>query len=244
MGALRLAADAPVEGKDFTLDPPSLAMIWVAPGSLVLRGTHDIGDTTEVTLTRGYWLGRTEVTQAQWQAIIDHVPVPSYFKGSDRPVEQIAWETVMIFCRLINEQEQAAGRLPAGYAYGLPTEAQWEYACRAGTPGPFAGDVAAMGWFDENSGEQSHPVAGKQPNAWGFHDMHGNIMEWCADWFGGYPGGRVNDPTGPTRGLFKVLRGGNWGSPAGLARSGYRNFGYPSAGNRGIGFRLVLAPIQ
>ena len=248
------ATDAPVRGnmadsdktgprigENFTLDRPTLTLIWIAPGTFLMSSTHGAGDDTRVTLTRGFWLGQTEVTQGQWQALMERVPIPSHFKGSDRPVEQVAWELVMEFCQHLTEREHAAGRLPEGYRYTLPTEAQWEYACRAGSTGIYAGDLAAMAWYDANSGGETHPVAQKRPNAWGLYDMHGNVQEWCADWYRGYPGGDVRDPTGPSTGQFHVLRGGNWGLAAGTCRSAFRHW-YPGGGsNAGIGFRLALA---
>jgi len=234
----------PPPGRNFTVARPAIAMIWIAPGAFRMSSTHGAGDDTQVTLTRGYWLGQTEVTQAQWQAVIDHIPVPSFFKGSDRPVEKVAWDTAMIFCAKLTERERAAGRLPAGYDYTLPTEAQWEYACRAGTTGKYAGDPAAMAWYDANSGGQTHPVAQKRPNAWGLYDMHGNIQEWCANWYGGYAGGNVSDPTGAAAGQFRVLRGGSWDGPAGHCRSAFRNWSNPQNSSFSTGFRLALAPVR
>ena len=236
------APGRPAPGKDFTVESPPIAMLWVAPGTFLMSSTHGAGDDTLVTLTRGYWLGRTEVTQGQWQAVMDYVPLPSFFKGSDRPVEQVAWEVAMIFCGRLTERERAAGRLPDGWEYTLPTEAQWEYACRAGTTGIYAGAVEAMAWYDANSGGQTHPVAQKQPNAWGFFDLEGNVQEWCADWYGSYPGGRVNDPAGPAEGQFRVVRGGSWAGPAGYCRSAFRNWTRGLASQSAIGFRLALSP--
>ncbi len=246
LGALRcLAAEsltgAPPLGKNFTIAQPALTLVWIAPGSLVLSATHAAGDDTHVTLTRGYWLGQTAVTQAQWQAFVPRIPVPSFHKGSDRPVESIAWGTAMEFCRTLTERERAAGRLPAGYVYPLPTEAQREYACRAGTSGIYAGDLDALAWYEVNSGGETHPVARKKPNAWGLYDMHGNVQEWCADWYAPYPGGSVSDPTGIAEGQFRVLRGGSWSSSAGHCRSAFRNWGRPSDANPFIGFRVALA---
>lgn len=235
-------ADGPVPGRDFILRHPASRMIWIAPGTVPLRGTLSLGDDTLATLTRGYWLGQTEVTQRQWLVVMDYVPTPSYFRGSERPVEQVAWSTAMIFCQRLTERERTAGRLPAGYEYTLPTEAQWEYGCRAGTTGIYAGELSAMAWYDANSGGETHPVAQKQPNAWGLFDMHGNVQEWCADWYGGYPGGRVNDPTGMAIGQFRVLRGGAWNGPAGSCRSAFRYWSPTNTGTRDIGFRLALAP--
>ena len=114
---------------------------------------------------------------------------PSRFKGSNLPVEQVSWNDAMVFCRKFTERERAAGRLPKGYVYTLPTEAQWEYARRAGTTGAYAGDLNAMGWHSGNAGKKTHSASQKQPNAWGLYDMHGNVWEWCSDWYGDYPSG-------------------------------------------------------
>jgi formylglycine-generating enzyme required for sulfatase activity len=234
-------AGPPLE-KNFTLAEPPIAMVWIAPGTFLMSSPHGAGDDTVVTLTRGYWLGQTEVTQGQWQAVMDYVPVPSLFKGSERPVEQVAWSVTIRFCRSINERERRAGRLPPGYEYNLPTEAQWEYACRAGTTGLYAGNLDALGWYDANSGGETHPVAQKQPNAWGLYDMHGNVEDWCSDWYGAYPGGRVNDPIGSSVGQFHVVRGGSWNSTAGACRSAFRHWAPVESGGSAIGFRLALVP--
>ena len=236
-------AGAPRTGRNFTLAQPAITLVWIAPGTFLMSSTFGAGDDTRVTLTRGYWLGQTEVTQGQWQAVIDRVPVPSRFKGSDRPVEQVGWDLVMEFCLKLTARERAAGRLPEGYGYTLPTEAQWEYACRAGTTGIYAGEIGAMAWYEANSGNQTHPVAQKQPNAWGLYDMHGNVFEWCADWYRGYPGGAVRDPSGPPAGQFRVLRGGSWDASAGFCRSALRHWKPTSGGNASIGFRVALAPL-
>jgi formylglycine-generating enzyme required for sulfatase activity len=236
---------APAQGTSFTLAQPAIAMIWVASGTFFMSSTHSAGDDTLVTLTRGYWLGRTEVTQGQWQAVMDGYPLPSLFRGSERPVEKVGWDLAMSFCAKLNEREGAAGRLPPGYVYTLPTEAQWEYACRAGTTGSYAGDVTAMAWYDANSGGESHPVAQKAPNAWGFYDMHGNVAEWCANWYGGYPGGTASDPEGVATKQFRqfrVHRGGAYPWPAGHARSAFRAWIQPVPFPQ-VGFRLALAPL-
>lgn len=230
----------PLLGQNFTVAQPALLLVWIAPGTFLMSSTHGAGDDTRVTLTRGYWLGQTEVTQAQWQATMDRVPVPSLFKGSDRPVERVSWEVVGEFCLKLTERERAAGRLPEGYRYTLPTEAQWEYACRAGTTGIHAGNLGAMAWYDANSGGQTHPVAQKQPNAWGLYDMHGNVQEWCADWYDGYAGGRVADPAGAALGQFRLIRGGSWAGSAGSSRSAFRDWISPAATTSIMGFRLAL----
>jgi formylglycine-generating enzyme required for sulfatase activity len=182
------------------------------------------------------------VTQAQWEAVIRNNP--SGFKGADLPVEQVSWDDAMAFCRRLTERERAAGRLPDGYVYTLPTEAQWEYACRAGTTGPYAGDgnLDDMGWYSQNSGNTTHPVGQKRPNAWGLYDMHGNVWEWCRDWYGNYPGGLVRDPTGPASGSYRVNRGGCWNYPATECHSASRYFLGPGDRLYFFGFRLALSP--
>jgi len=235
-------------GQDFTVATAEIAMIWINPGTFLLSDPMGSDDDTQVTLTRGYWLGRTEVTQEQWQTLMEHLPSPSYFKGSDRPVERVAWVSAMEFCRKLTERERAEGRLPAGYEYTLPTEAQWEYACRAGTTGPHAGNLDDLAWFGANSGQQTHPVAQKQPNAWGLHDMHGNVWEWCADGYNGYAGGSATDPftayDGPSAATHRMVRGGAWGNTAGQCRSSHRYWIMLNFVNAGSGFRVALAPVR
>jgi formylglycine-generating enzyme required for sulfatase activity len=236
------ATGPPTLGQNFNMSLPAIPMLWVEPGSFYMSGTLNLGDDTVVTLTQGYWLGRTEITQAQWRAIMDFYPNPSRFKGSDRPVETLSWNDIKHYVDRLNQRERDAKRLPEGYEYALPTEAQWEYACRAGDKGNFSGDSDAMAWYIKNSGDETHPVAQKQPNTWGFHDMMGNVTEWCADWYGGYPGGQVNDPIGPTIGQFRVQRGGSWNNTSGACRIAFRNMGAPALSNPMQGFRLALTP--
>jgi formylglycine-generating enzyme required for sulfatase activity len=174
----------------------------------------------------------------------------SMFKGSTNlPVEGVSWGDATNFCSRLTGRERQAGRLPTGYVYRLPTEAEWEYACRAGTTTRFSfGDdpqLAELGkyaWFDGNSANQTHPVGGKAPNPWGLYDMHGNVWEWCLDWKAVYSGGSVTDPKGSISGSAHVLRGGSWFNLAWNCRSANRDFNFPDLliGNRG--FRLVLAP--
>ncbi len=222
---------------------------------------------TWVTLTRPFWLGKTEVTQAQWTAVMGpEVPFleshenyedvsmsrmmgisnPSQFKGTDLPVEGISWGDAMEFCRRLTERERTAGRLPTGYAYTLPTEAQWEYACRAGTTGDYAGDLDSMAWYDKNSRGTTHAVGTKQPNAWNLYDMEGNVSEWCADWRDiRLPGGHVTDPTGPASSSSLSftsehrVRGGTIADNAVCCRSSYRSdFSIQK------GLRVALAPVR
>ena len=227
----------------------ALDLVWIAPGMFTMgspatevgRNANE-GLQTQVTLTKGFWLGKYVVTQAQYTTLMG--TNPSYFSslGKDFPVEQVSWEDAMMFCQKLTAQEQVAGRLPAGYAFTLPTEAQWEYACRAGTTGPYAGNLDAMAWYADNSGHTTHPVGKKQPNAWGLYDMHGNVWEWCADWYGpSYSGGSVTDPLGPTSGGRRVSRGGGWRDAAADCRSAGRScFGHYYT-DGGLGFRVALS---
>ena len=239
----------PEEGQAWMVPDLNLEMASVCPGTFTMGSpanepgrVNDEGPQTRVTLTRAFWLGQTEVTQAQWEALMGSNP--STFKGASRPVEQVSWNDAMAFCRKLTERERAAGRLPKGYAYTLPTEAQWEYACRAGTTGLYAGDgnLDDMGWYEGNSGNTTHPVGQKQPNTWGLYDMHGNVWEWCLDWYGNYPGGRVTDYAGPSTGTRRVFRGGGWGRGAAFCRSAFRFKGVPSFRFFILGLRVALAP--
>jgi len=168
----------------------------------------------------------------------------SRFKGGQLPVENVSWGDAMEFCRKLTERERQAGRLPSGTIYTLPTEAQWEYACRAGTTGDYAGEVDAMAWYAKNSGAATHAVGTKQANAWGLHDMHGNVWEWCADWYADkLPGGSVSDSKGPASGSFRVRRGGSWGYDAAYCRSAFRDGVSPGYRNGILGFRLALSSV-
>jgi formylglycine-generating enzyme required for sulfatase activity len=197
------------------------------------------GPQTQVTLTQDFFLGATVITQAQWQVITRRDR--SIIKGTDLPEINVSWEEATEFCRKLTVRQRTAGQLPEGYAFTLPTEAQWEYACRAGTTTACAGDLDAMAWYLPNSGNVMHPVGMKQANGWGLFDMHGNVWQWCRDWSGLYPGGSVNDPTGSVAGSFRVYRGGGWWNDAANLRSASRN-NSPSFRSSNIGFRLALAP--
>ena len=203
----------------------------------------------EVTLTRDYYLGAFEVTQAQYAKLMGNNP--SYFQGdqvngvdsSNHPVDQVSWDDAVEFCKRLSElpEERAAGR-----AYRLPTEAEWEHACRAGSNASFGFGGLELaddyGWFSSNCKGVSQPVGKKDPNAWGLYDMHGNVMEWCSDWAGDYPEGAVSDPIGPNEGDSRMIRGGAWLTPAMLGRSGNRAFHFPpDTRSDYVGFRVALS---
>ncbi len=202
-------------------------------------GSENGGDDDEkpvhrVRISRAFEIGKYEVTQAQWQAVMGGNP--SHFKncGGNCPVENVSWNDAQQFIRKLNA-------LNDGYTYRLPTEAEWEYACRAGSTGDYAGNLDAMAWYDKNSGNTTHPVGQKQPNAWRLYDMHGNVWEWCEDWYGGnyYAQSPSVDPRGPSARSVRLIRGGCWNSFARFCRSAYRD-GYAPTIRRGfLGFRLV-----
>ena len=186
----------------------------------------------KVTISEGFYMGQTEVTQAQWKAVMGNNP--SYFKNCPNcPVENVSW----------NEAQQFIGKLNAqkdGYKYRLPTEAEWEYAARSGTTGDYAGNLDAMAWYGANSGSKTHEVATKQANAWGLYDMHGNVWEWCADWYSdNYANSPNVNPTGASSGSIRVSRGGGWGSDAEFQRSAVRYYDAPALRNDNFGFRVV-----
>ena len=172
------------------------------------------------------------MTQGLWRAVMGSNP--SYFKncGNNCPVEQVSWKDCQEFIRKLN-------RLVSGGGFRLPTEAEWEYACRGGTKGAYAEDLDAMGWYGNSGSKMSHAVATKQPNGWGLYDMHGNVWEWCRDWYGGYPTGLVTDPTGASSGSDRVLRGGGWYGSARYCRSAFRGGYGPDDRARYNGFRLA-----
>ncbi len=196
----------------------------------------------EVVLSRGFFMAETECTQGQWEAVMGGNP--SHFKGKDRPVEKVSWEETVEFCRKLTLKQRQEGLLPEGWEWRLPTEAEWEYAARAGTTGARHGELDAIAWHGGNSGNETHGVKGKQANAWGLYDMVGNVWEWCGDWYGDYPTGSVTDPTGPGSGSFRVSRGGSWFGVAWFARSAFRNGLGPGFRNNDLGFRPALSLVR
>ena len=250
-GGVPTSPEVTPPGKDCVISDLALELIWVEPGTFVMGSPLNEpernkaeGPQTRVTLSKGFWLGKTEVTQAQYEAVVGTNPSTFKSAGPNAPVERVSWIDAMAFCRKLNERERAAGRLPEGYAYTLPTEAQWEYAHRSGTTSSYPGEPEATGWYEANSGETTHPVGTKRANAWGFHDMPGNVLEWCLDWYGDYPGGSVTDPSGPSRGYYRMARGGSWRTDARLGRSAARAGGSEGRRDYTIGFRLALSAVK
>ena len=199
----------------------------------------------QVTLTKPFYIGKYEVTQAQWRAVMGNNPAE--YKGADRPVEEVSWNDAMAFCEKLNDY----GYAPRGYKFTLPTEAQWEYAARGGNKSKgyeYSGsnDLNEVAWYSDNSyREKHHDVGTKTPNELGLYDMSGNVWEWCLDWYGGYGDEKeVTDPTGPQDGSSRVIRGGSWRYDADYCRVAYRYFSNPDDRDGISGFRLALVPVQ
>jgi formylglycine-generating enzyme required for sulfatase activity len=207
-----------------------LTYVWVPPGRFQMGCSPE--DTAcddnekpahQVTITKGFWMGRTAVTQAAYQRVTGQNP--ANHKGANFPVEEVDWNEAQAYCKTIG------GR--------LPTEAEWEYAARAGSTGVRYGSLDEIAWYDGNSGGMSHEVGQKAPNAFGLYDMLGNVWVWVADWYGPNQGGAQVDPSGPASGQLKENRGGSWGSTAKLTRASYR--GFVESAHRGgkLGIRCV-----
>jgi formylglycine-generating enzyme required for sulfatase activity len=291
---------APETGRPFTLADLALEMRPIPAGTFRMGSPFDErgrtlaeGPQTWVTISRPFWLGRTAVTHAQWKAVMGTDLVEQARKGFPRETNParllnataddvamyfVNWHEAMAFCEKLNVRARAEGSLPQGYEFTLPTEAQWEYACRAGTTaatpaGPMtiisdnhAPVLDEIAWYAGNSsvgyqgrgwdtsgwpGKQYpggpagvRPVGLKQPNAWELYDMLGNVRQWCRDFASdALPGGKVTDPTGPSRGYDRMIRGGSWHSAAPYCRSAYRTWSIADGRLPFIGFRLALAPV-
>ncbi len=240
-----------VNDKSIDSDSDTVAVTVVPPYEntlgmsfrLILPGTFTMGSPTEenetehqVTLTSGFYMQTTEVTQKQWLDVMGgDNPSASCGIGDNYPVNNVSWNDIQNFLEAINALDDGI--------YRLPTEAEWEYAARAGSTTPYANDntLDVMGWYSVNSGSTSHEVAQKTSNDWGLYDMHGNVWEWCSDWYGAYTGGET-DPTGPLSGSYRVFRGGSWYCSAGDCRSAYRFLYFPGSRYGIMGFRLSRIP--
>jgi formylglycine-generating enzyme required for sulfatase activity len=228
-----------------------IKMVLIPPGEFLMGSPDSDSDAYSdekpqhtVRITKPFYLGVTEVTQQQYERVMG--ANPSNFKGAQLPLEQVSWEDAVEFCRKLSElpAERSAGRV-----YRLPSEAEWEYACRAGSKtkwsfGDWESSLGDYAWFSSNSDRKTHPVGTKKPNAWGLYDMHGNVWEWCSDWFGYHASTTVSDPTGPATGSYRVIRGGGWSDPAGDCRSANRPGGAPDARSDGLGFRLAFSSVD
>ena len=233
-----------------------MKLVWCPPGEFTMEQVDVVEEVekiapVKVILTRGYWLGKYVVTQAEWKRVMATEPwkgQPLTKEGDDFPATFVSWDDAMEYCRKLTKQERKSCRLPDEWKYTLPTEAQWEHGCRAGTETKFSfgDDESKLGeyaWFLDNAwnaGEPyAHRVGQKKPNLWGLYDMHGNVDEWCRDWYSDkLPGGRDPEMTEVTAGSFRVIRGGGWSAPPAYCRSACHN-GVSSARSH-FGFRVVL----
>ena len=247
---------------------PNTNLVWISPGVFTLGSpTNELhrssieGPQTLVTISRGFWMGKYEVTQGDYLAVV--ATNPSYYNGDrsgppdndqdygldlTRPVEMVSWNDATNYCAQLTLLERAAGRIPTNGVYRLPTEAEWEYACRAGTTTRFHyGDdpdytnLFQYAWYYDTGDLQTHSVGQLLPNPWGLYDMAGNVWEWCRDWYGPYPGGSLTDPQGPATGTYRVWRGAGWFENARHCRSARRFNHLPTYTYEGTGFRVVLS---
>jgi formylglycine-generating enzyme required for sulfatase activity len=239
---------------------PVPALVPIPAGTFLMGSTAPAGapyfgeSTTQpvhsVSISYSFLMGATEVTQAQYQALMGMNP--SHHQGANNPVEQVSWSHAQAYCAALTTQQAALGNVPAGYQFRLPTEAEWEYACRAGTTTEFHTGTALFCneaqfsySYHSNStcGTTSHAPAGSHsPNLRGLYDMHGNVWEWCLDSWGSYPAGAVTDPF-TTGGFARVIRGGSWAVESFGCRSALRSVGNPGDAYIDVGFRVVLGPI-
>jgi formylglycine-generating enzyme required for sulfatase activity len=255
-GTIQLGCQVGVQSPNTITNSIGMKLLHIPKGTFTMgspieeEGADNDEEQHQVTISKDYCLGVTEVTQGQYEKVMG--TNPSHFQkrvirksdSSMHPVERVSWEDAVEFCKKLSDlpEEKKAGRV-----YRLPTEAEWEYACRAGTKTTFSfgersnasGDYA---WCQENSDLLSHPVGEKKPNAWGLYDMQGNVLEWCSDWYGEYPKVAVSDPAGPREGSSRVVRGGGLYDVAAVCRSAERGRGGPSIRDDFIGFRVALSP--
>jgi formylglycine-generating enzyme required for sulfatase activity len=224
-----------------------VAVRWIPAGRFLMGSP--LGETArtdetqyKVELSKGFFLAETQCTQGQWEAVMGNNP--SEFNGSDRPVEQVSWDEAVEYCRKLTTKQRSEGILSEGWEWRLPTEAEWEYAARAGTTGSRHGELNSIAWYYDNSEEQTHPVKLKAPNAWELYDMMGNVNEWCSDWYGAYPTGSVTDPKGPVSGSSRVNRGACWIEDPIFTRSAQRDSNDPCYRADNLGFRPALSAVR
>jgi formylglycine-generating enzyme required for sulfatase activity len=224
---------------DLTLVPIPAGTFRMGTDQVITDGAGWTNDAErpvhEVRITRAFWLGEVPVTQGQWQAVMGSNPsiVPS--AGPDAPAENVSWDDAQAFIAKLNGMQ-------ARWTFRLPTEAEWEYACRAGTKGETYGPLVEIGWYGENGERTTHPVAEKQPNGFGLYDMLGNVWQWCADWFGPYTAVRATDPAGPPTGERRITRGGCFYCDAIHCRAARRNRDTADHRSKSVGFRVAAVP--
>ena len=272
-------SSTPIAASTPCLCPPVMEMVRIRAGTFTMGSPSSEADSYDnerlphtVTLS-AFWMGKYEVTQAQYLAVMGTNPSSSFGVGNNYPVYYVSWYDAIVFCNKLSMKEGLSpaysisnstdpddwGTVPWGNnaawdavqivygsnGYRLPTEAQWEYACRAGKQTPWHtasgtdSDLGNYAWYSPNSSSMAHEVGLKSPNAFGLYDMHGNVWEWCWDRYGAYDNGTQTDPTGAASGTYRVDRGGSWDSAGQSLRSARRDNGGPSNSSNRVGFRLV-----
>jgi formylglycine-generating enzyme required for sulfatase activity len=229
--------------------PGPVGFVWIPPGTFMMgtptteEGYHFTENQHRVVLTQGFWLSDHEVTQGEYQALMGSNP--SIFTGDvDRPVETVSWDDAIQYCQKLTERERANGRIAMQHAYRLPTEAEWEYAARAGTTGARYGELDAIAWYAVNSGGRTRAVKQKIPNAWGLYDMIGNVSEWCGDFLAEYPDVGVTDPAGMPSD-YRIRRGGSWNHSNRFdLRSARRESTGVVSKDKIVGFRPALSSVR
>ena len=243
-------ADSP---SNQTTSPTGIQMIRIPAGNFIMGSPPDEPGRAEVelqhkvTLSRDYWFGVTEVTQSQWLAVMG--TTPAKIKGDENPVEQVSWFDCVSFCNALSAKEgltpvyEISGKdvswNQSADGYRLPTEAEWEYACRAGTTGERSGDLDEMAIYSLNSGRKTRTVGTRVPNPWGLHDIYGNVWEWCWDKYSPYEAGPVTDPAGPVGDYYRIQRGGSWHRGPRDCRSASRGTDPATARRNALGMRLA-----
>ena len=234
-----------------------MEMIWAPAGTFIMGSSESEKGRQagrekqhEVILESGFFLGKYEVTQLQYQAVMQDLTgninyKPSHFDGIDRPVEKVSWNDAQIFIKRLNQYASKMKMIPFGWRFCLPTESEWEYACRAGTQTTYSwGNTIRetdTNGASPNGAKETRKVGSYDPNPWGFYDMHGNVREWVHDWYSDeYPEGKAEDPRGPEAGTYRVSRGGSWNDPPSFLRSADRQNGTPDVCYHALGFRVCL----
>lgn len=256
----------PLAGKERENNGLNMTLCWCSAGKFKMGSPRSDKDAqadekpqVEVTLRKGFWLGKHEVTQGQWQAVMETTPwkgeISEFLvkEGADYAASYVSWEDAVKFCQALSTSERKAGRLSTSEEYRLPTEAEWEYACRSGETtrysfGEDAWKLSEFAWWGGIDGDgnakneqYAHEVGMKKANAWGLHDMHGNVWEWCSDGYDKKLAGGIN-PTGSSQSTFRVSRGGGWCFRAAYCRSACRFYRRPDTRSIELGFRVSLSP--
>jgi formylglycine-generating enzyme required for sulfatase activity len=244
------AQESPIHSLTFLLEGDAFAKLPAGAFNMgSANGNEDERPVHRVRISRGFEIGKYEITQAQWDAVMrkPHAATDarsrsaevnaSKFKGPERPAENVSWQDVQAFIKALNARDQK-------HTYRLPTEAEWEYAARAGSSEERIDDLDSVAWYKDNSGGETHGIGQKKANSWGLHDMLGNVQEWVQDWYSpAYgPAATSTDPEGSSEGSYKVYRGCAWLSETKYCRPAYRAFDFPTQGQYSVGFRLVRSP--